>query len=163
MLSYQDKIIDIILNINKIVKIYCFDIDKKIKFKEDIYDSFFDKYDSKITDIFNENSNNNINNIGINNIGINKIIFKKILKQYYFDKKNKLKKIEKYNFEYKLEADVFLDLYISKKLDYKELLSLIYPYCQPDNFFVYFYQYKEYFFKIYQLILFFIIIYYLIT
>jgi hypothetical protein len=156
MLSYQDKIIDVILKINNIVKTYCFEINKNsIKLKEDVYLTFFNIYDEKITDIFNESIE----------LGINKLLLKKILKQYYKDKISKLKKINKYKFNdnnQKLELKLFLDLYITKVLDYKELLSLIYPYASQDNFFIYMYENKEYFFKIYQLLFFIIVIYYLI-
>jgi hypothetical protein len=153
MLSYQDKLIDIILKINDIIKKNCFEIDnKKIRLKIDLYELFFEKYDDKINNILNE----------YRNIGINKIILKKLLEKYYVDKLKKLKKINKYNFENRLESDVFLDLYISKILDYKEILSLIYPYCNQDNFYLYLFNNKMYFFKIYQVLIFFIIVYYLI-
>ena len=153
MLSYQDKLIDVILKINNIIKSYCFEINEKgIKLKVDIYETFFDVYDNKIIEIFDENIN----------LGINKILFKKLLKQYYKDKITKLKKINKFNFSDKSESEIFLDLYITKILDYKELLSLIYPYVSQDNFFIYMYENKEYFLKIYQLLFFIIVIYYLI-
>ena len=156
MLSYQDKLIDVILKINNIIKTYCFEINENsIKLKVEIYETFFEIYDDKIMEIFDNNAN----------IGINKLIFKKLLNQYYKDKIVKLKKINKYKFSdnnQRLELEMFLDIYITKILDYKELLSLIYPYCNQDNFFIYMYQNKEYFFKIYQLLFFIIVIYYLI-
>jgi hypothetical protein len=157
MLSYQDRIIEVIIKINNIIKSYCFEVNENgIKMNENIYLKFFDIYDNKITEIFDENVN----------LGINKILLKKLLKQYYRDKLSKLKKIDKLTknvkFNEKSDSEIFLDLYITKILDYKELLSLIYPYASQDNFFIYLYQNKEYFFKIYQLLFFIIVIYYLI-
>jgi hypothetical protein len=157
MLSYQDKIIEVIIKINNIIKSYCFEVNENgIKMNENIYLKFFDIYDNKITEIFDENMN----------LGINKILLKKLLKQYYRDKLSKLKNIDKLTknvkFNEKSDSEIFLDLYITKILDYKELLSLIYPYASQDNFFIYLYQNKEYFFKIYQLLFFIIVIYYLI-
>jgi hypothetical protein len=157
MLSYQDRIIEVIIKINNIIKSYCFEVNENgIKINENIYVNFFDIYDNKIAEIFDENVN----------LGINKILLKKLLKQYYKDKLLKLKKIDKLTknvkFNEKLDSEIFLDLYITKILDYKELLSLIYPYASQDNFFIYLYQNKQYFFKIYQLLFFIIVIYYLI-
>jgi hypothetical protein len=154
MLSYQDRLIDIILKINGVIKINCFEFsEKNIKLNKNVYENFFENFDDKITEVFEEDIN----------IGINKIILRKLLKQYYKDKLNKLKKIKKYSFNDKLESEIFLDLYLSKILDYKELLSLIYPYCSQDNFFIYLFNNKMYFFKIYQLLFFLIVVYYLIT
>ena len=146
MLSYQDKLIDIILKINNNIKNKFFEIkDDNIIFK-------MDEYLKNVNKIFDKKTE----------LGINDIIIKKILKQYYLDKKSKLKKINKYKFKSKFEMGIFLELYINKVLNYKELLSIIYPYYYQDNFFNYMYQNKNYFTKIYLLLFFIIVVYYLI-
>lgn len=146
MLSYQDKLIDIILKINNNIKNKFFEIkDNNIIFK-------MDEYLKNVNKIFEEKTE----------LGINDIIIKKILKQYYLDKNPKLKNIQNYKFKSKSEIDVFLELYINKVLNYKELLSIIYPYYYQDNFFNYIYQNKNYFTKIYLLLFFVIVVYYLI-